>query len=296
MHSATENGRLAGLGPSLATRDVIVLFFILAAAAAFRLWDFRQPLVDGFSWREASTAMMADNFRTRSWNIFFPEVSWTGPGQSYQGREFQLFSYSVAILQAIFGWHDWFGRVVAAFFGLITVLSLHRLVAQIWDEFHAHLVALAYALTPAAIMMDSSFIPDPAMLSFATTGVWLFVRYWVNGNPTNLVLSTLTFTLAALSKPPGLAVELVVLYFTAVSLWRGDRRKAAAILVGISFTLLVVVSYFAWAIYLGNSYPPYHVAGYGYIWQSGVGKFLRQKYSLGSSGRRPFGGSTATHS
>src|SRR5215470_1310591 len=94
-------------------KQVPSVALIVLVAAILRLEDLRQPLNDVFSWREASTAMMADNFWQHSWNIFYPEVSWTGPGPSYQGREFQIFSYSVAILQAIFGWHDWLGRLVA---------------------------------------------------------------------------------------------------------------------------------------------------------------------------------------
>ncbi|MDN4175953.1 hypothetical protein QWY28_23615, partial [Nocardioides sp. SOB77] len=93
---------------------------------------------DAFSWREASTAMMADNFFLRSWNIFFPEVSWTGPDPSYQGRELQVISYITALLYAVFGWDDTWGRLVAIAFGVWGVFALHRLIARLWDEAHAH--------------------------------------------------------------------------------------------------------------------------------------------------------------
>jgi len=95
--------------------NTAILLGILFIAIVFRFHKITLPLVDGFSWREISTAMMADNFQQRSWNIFFPEVSWTGPGPSYQGREFQIVSYLTALLYQLFGWHDWFGRMVAAF-------------------------------------------------------------------------------------------------------------------------------------------------------------------------------------
>ena len=140
--------------PDMAARsylslDTAILLGILLIAIVFRFHKITLPLVDGFSWREISTAMMADNFQQRSWDIFFPEVSWTGPGPSYQGREFRIVSYLTALLYQLFGWHDWFGRMVAAFFGLVTVFSLHRLTALCWDEIHAHAAALAYALMPA---------------------------------------------------------------------------------------------------------------------------------------------------
>ncbi|RVB56962.1 glycosyl transferase, partial [Mesorhizobium sp. M7A.F.Ca.CA.004.06.1.1] len=150
--SDREMAASSTLSPNMA-----ILLGILFIAVVFRFHNITLPLVDAFSWREVSTAMMADNFQQRSWNIFFPEVSWTGPGPSYQGREFQIVSYLTALLYQLFGWHDWFGRMVAAFFGLVTVFSLHRLTALCWDETHAHAAALAYALMPAATMIDSSF-------------------------------------------------------------------------------------------------------------------------------------------
>ncbi|MGO7422214.1 glycosyl transferase, partial [Rhizobium ruizarguesonis] len=54
--------------------DTAILLGILFIAIVFRFHKITLPLVDGFSWREISTAMMADNFQQRSWNIFFPEV------------------------------------------------------------------------------------------------------------------------------------------------------------------------------------------------------------------------------
>lgn len=86
------------------TRKHHLLFLlILLIAALLRIQDIHQPLVDAFSWREASTAMMADNFYARSWNIFYPEVSWTGSDPGYQGRELALVSYLTAILYYFVG-------------------------------------------------------------------------------------------------------------------------------------------------------------------------------------------------
>jgi hypothetical protein len=47
-----------------------LLIAILLIAAFLRLNHINQPLSDAFSWRETSTAMMADNFYHRNWNIF----------------------------------------------------------------------------------------------------------------------------------------------------------------------------------------------------------------------------------
>lgn len=260
--------------------DQMLLAAIFLIAAALRFVHVTQPLVDVFSWREASTAMMADNFRLHGWNIFFPEVSWTGPGPSYQGREFELFAYIVAILQAIFGWHDWFGRLVAVLFSLVTVFSLHRLVALVWNERHAHAAALSYAVMPGAIVIDSSFLPDPVMLAMITLGVWRYVAYWVEGGKGYPILATAAFTLGALSKLPGLGVGLVILWLLGHAVMRERWRVVGHTLLATALGLVVIAGYYSWAVYLGRSYPPYHVAGSGYIWDYGLARFAAENFYL----------------
>ncbi|MFS2175931.1 ArnT family glycosyltransferase [Rhizobium pisi] len=275
--------------PDMAARsylslDTAILLGILLIAIVFRFHKITLPLVDGFSWREISTAMMADNFQQRSWNIFFPEVSWTGPGPSYQGREFQIVSYLTALLYQLFGWHDWFGRMVAAFFGLVTVFSLHRLTALCWDEIHAHAAALAYALMPAAIMIDSSFLPDPAMLALVTLGVWLFVKYWAGGSGWLLPLATVSFTFGVLSKPPGLAAGAVIFYLAVCWILEKKWKQASWVFLLGLLSLAVIGAYFSWAIYLGRSYPPFHVAGSGgYIWDYGFWAYFRNGFYFQSA-------------
>ncbi|ANL47770.1 PMT family glycosyltransferase protein [Rhizobium phaseoli] len=259
--------------------DTAILLGILLIAVVFRFHKITLPLVDGFSWREISTAMMADNFQQRSWNIFFPEVSWTGPGPSYQGREFQIVSYITALLYQLFGWHDWFGRVVAALFGLVTVFSLHRLTALCWGERHAHAAALAYALMPATIMIDSSFLPDPAMLALVTLGVWLFVKFWAGGSNWLLPLATASFSLGALSKPPGIAAGAVIFYLMVCWIVEKKRKQAAWVFVAGLLSLAIIGAYFSWAIYLGRSYPPFHIAGSGgYIWDDGFWTYVKNRF------------------
>ncbi len=269
---------------SIKRAHLLTLGAVVLLAVLLRLPFVTQPLVDAFSWRQASTAMMADNFRTGGWNIFLPEVSWTGPGPSYQGREFQLLSYITAILHAVFGWHDWFGRLVAMLFGLVTLVSLHRLAALIWDEPHAHAVAGAYAVMPAAIAIDTSFLPDPSMLAMLTLGLWLFVRYWRGGPPALLILGAAAFTLGVLCKLPGLSAGLAVVWLVGAALLRGEKKIAGLSALASAVGLALVVAYYAWAIHLGTTTPPYHVAGSGYLWDDGLSAFFAEAFYTEKAG------------
>lgn len=269
--------------PSWLTGKSTIVLLILVVAAAFRLQDLQQPLVDTFSWREASTAMMADNFYQRSWNIFFPEVSWTGPGPSYQGREFQIISYITAVLYSLFGWHDWFGRLVAIAFGVFGVFALHRLVDRTWGTVHAHAAAFMLAIIPGAAFIDRSFLPDPAMLALITTGFWLLILYVQNDRLIFLVGATILTALGILAKLPGIAV-LVPMAYAALHIThaRGVLTMGRFLLIAFAALLIVaaVFGYYRWAIHLATSYPPYHMAGSGYLWDDGWARLVREDFYL----------------
>ena len=270
-------------GSGIGQRNCAVLAGILVLAALFRLHDVQQPLIDAFSWRQASTAMMADNFLARSWNIFFPEVSWTGPGPAYQGRELQIISYITALLYALFGWHDWLGRLVAITFGLWGVFALHRLLDRVWGTAHAHAGAFLLAIMPGAVFIDRSFLPDPAMLSLVTTGAWLYVVYLQEDRPGLLVLAGVIATLGVLAKLPGIAVVVPMTYATFSILQVRGRLNPRRILQIAPVALIagaLILGYYRWAIHVGTNFPPYHVAGSGYLWDDGLSKFFSQAFYL----------------
>lgn len=263
--------------------DDLILFFIVIVALTVRGLDIQQPLVDVFSWRQASTAMMADNFQSHSWNIFYPEVSWTGTDPGYQGRELAIVPYLTAMLFTVAGWHDWLGRLVAIGFSVLTVVAIHRLVHRVWGVMPAHAAALIYGLLPGAVLIDRSFLPDPAMLALVTAGIWLFIKYLDEGSGYLLPLSTALFTLGVLTKLPGIAAALPIVY--AMTCWfvsggKSQTGRIVTLAAASLISLAAAASYYAWAIHLGNTYPPYHVAGSGYIWTDGLESFTKAYFYL----------------
>src|SRR4051794_22711494 len=96
---ATSLSRLA----LFRSRVDVWLVGILITAACLRLQYIQMPFVDWFSWREASTAMMAENLPRNGWSPLWPEVNWTGDQPGYQGREFQVLTFGAALLDRIFG-------------------------------------------------------------------------------------------------------------------------------------------------------------------------------------------------
>src|SRR5215831_10220582 len=134
-----------------ATLSIVALLLFLALGGVLRLEHVAEPFVDKFSWREASTAMIAQNFYRGHWNILYPEVDWGGPGPNYQGREFQTVTYVAAILYHVFGQHEWVSRSVTVSFGLWGIFALYKLIRRVWDDERALVGAGLMSVLPGAV-------------------------------------------------------------------------------------------------------------------------------------------------
>jgi hypothetical protein len=257
---------------------------ILIVAALLRLKHITQPFTDAFSWRQSSTAMMADHFYHTNWNILYPEVSWGGPGPSYQGREFQTVTYIAALLYNVFGQQDWIGRSVAVGFGLWGIFALYQFVRRVWDEQHAVASAAVMALLPGGIFIERSFLPDPAAVALVTTSFWMLAVYLQTECWRYLLLAGLIGAWGFCTKLPGLIVGLPMAYATVAILGHNKTlylaKLVTMIIAGIS-ALIPVIAYYLWARHLSLSYPPYHFAGSGnWLWNYGVEAWWNQGYFL----------------
>ena len=261
--------------------QILALVGILFLALGLRLEDVHQPLVDFFSWREASTAMMADNLPANGWNPLWPEVSWTGDRPGYQGREFQTLTIAAAILDAIFGWRDWHGRLVAAFCGVISTFALFRLVSLLRGPGQGLLADAVYAVLPGAILIDRSYLPDPAMLALALVSLWLVAEGMARGSARWIVAGWAMGSLALLAKLPALAAVPAAIYLVLSSA-SSDRRRSHALRLcaALAAAGMLVAAYYLWAIHLGRTYPPFHVAGDGWLWEEGFAEFWKEGFYL----------------
>ena len=266
------------------TRRFYLVVPVLVIAAIFRLNHVTQPFIDAFSWRQASTAMMANNYYHSNWNIFLPEVNWGGIGPSYQGREFQTVSYIAALLYCIFGQHDWVGRLVAISFGLWGIFAFYQLVSEIYGEHRALTSATVFAILPGSIFIDRSFLPDSAMVALVITGFWLLVVYFKTENRIYLFLAGLITTWGFLTKITGLMIGIPMLY---VSISYIRQRKETSfqnifpLVATVLSSLIIVTAYYLWALHLSLNFPPYHFAGAGnWLWDIGLSSLFKNIFFL----------------
>lgn len=260
-----------------------VLLLILIVAFLLRTIQITQPLIDIFSWRQSSTAMMAENFYKLDWNIFYPQVNWTGPETGYQGREFQTITYLAAIGYKIFGQHDYIGRLLAVGFGMWGLIALYNLIYLVWDKKHALAGTAMMAIIPGSVLIDRSFLPDPAMVSLTTTSMWLFILFLKKDRPAYLWLAAVAGCLGILTKITGLIIAFPMVY-AMISIYNQQNefhfKKIKPILFAALLVLIPVIAYYLWARHLSITYPPHHFAGSGnWIW-NGWKIYVQEKYFL----------------
>jgi hypothetical protein len=267
------------------TAHYLFLIAILVASALLRFHQIGQPFIDATSWREADVASVADNYYRGHWNIFYPEVSWDGPGPSYQGMEFQTIAYISAVLYLFLGQHDWVGRSLAVLFSLWGIFSFYHLVSRIWNTEHALASAAVFAILPGSIYIDRSFVPDSAMLALVITGFWFLTVYLQTERIDFLVLAGLFSAWGFLTKLPGLIVGIPMIYAICAILGTHRLRRSGKVLFTLStaavLTIVPVIAYYLWARHLSVTYPPFHFTGSGkWLWNNGLRQWLHEQYFL----------------
>lgn len=288
----TPSRSFATTGLEKVNFSVIGLLLVILVGAFLRFENISQPFVDKFSWRETSTAMMAQNFYRGRWNILYPEVYWGGPGPNYQGREFQTVTYIAAILYIPFGQHEWVSRSVTVSFGLWGIFALYQLVRRVWDEERALTSAGLMAVLPGAVFLDRSFLPDPAMGALLITSLWMLVAYCQTAKLCYLVGSAVFGCLGILTKLPGIIIGLPAIYaIYAIFGRRALERQKLLSFLGAGISVLVVISaYYLWARHLSLTYPPYHFAGqHQFISLTKIHVWLAQYYFLPQCIKQLFG-------
>ncbi len=85
----------------------IVLFFIL------RLYGITDPPLEiAHNWRQVCGNMVARNFYEIDNNILYPRIDMSAGKTGIVGTEFPILNYLTYLLSLVFGFKDWFGRLI----------------------------------------------------------------------------------------------------------------------------------------------------------------------------------------
>ena len=212
MDSNTPDSQATSFNP---TRILWGVFFI---ALVIRLWGVTNPLLDFHGWRQTLTATIAYNFYVDGMNVFNPS-----PNRLNQlgAHEFPLYTYLIAILYKILGFHEIMGRLVAIAFSMGSLWFLYLLGKRYFDKTSAIVACGFFAVLPFSVYYSRTFMPEAAMLFFSISMVYMFARWLDTGKWSDFIFASLFATLAFLVKLPTLYMGGPLLFLA----WNKFRGK-----------------------------------------------------------------------
>jgi hypothetical protein len=191
----------------LCSHTKAILLILLLASVCIRLIDVAQPFVDSWSGRQSMVAMIARNFYLHGFDIFYPEVDWTGPSPGYVGSEFPLVPFLASLFYLLFGVQDWVGRSISVLFFALSLPFFFLLVRKACNQRSAYYASAMYVIAPLSIFASRSFTSDMASLSFSLMALYFFIEWVEQPESAALFLATaLSTSLAVLLKLPAIII------------------------------------------------------------------------------------------
>ncbi len=225
-----------------------ILFFFL-----LRLYCITNPPLEiAHNWRQTTGYMVARNFYEIDNNIFYPRLDMAGDKTGITGTEFSVLNYLIYLLSLLFGFHDWFGRLINLIVSSIGIFYFYKLIKLKFDErlsfFSAYLLLIS-----DWFIYSRKGMPDTFSTALVIMGLYYVFRYFENFKWKNLILYFLFAMLGVLSKIPA-AYLLVLLLFPLDNKETPIRYRLYVI--GATCLMFVPVGwwYFYWVPYLTQAF------------------------------------------
>jgi 4-amino-4-deoxy-L-arabinose transferase-like glycosyltransferase len=186
-----------------------MLGMLLVVAALPRIYHFQAPLLDRLYVKQVHQANHARNIAhpplnpLRAGLDFLDEAG----GRMELTEEVPLFNGLVGATYALFGEHEWLGRVWSMLATLVAILALYDLVRREYDANTGLMAACLFAMTPLLIFYSRAVLPDPWMMACMLLCAAFYRRYLDDGEPGRwLFVAAVAGSLAAIFKYYGIFI------------------------------------------------------------------------------------------
>lgn len=235
-----------------------IRFWIVAFAMLRLVGITNPPLEVSHSWRQTTVAMAARNFYECDNNILYPRIDIAGDLTGITGMEFPLFNYLIYLLSLLFGYADWYGRIINLVVTSVASWYFYRLLRRFFGERHAFCSTVLLCVT-LWFAYARKIMPDTFSMSLVIMGLYYGIEYLYAASRKvgSLVAYGLLMMAGVLSKlPAGYILVVLLLPFLdrAVPLCR------KAWLVAVSLLCMVPVAwwYFYWTPHLVEEFGFWH--------------------------------------
>ncbi len=241
-----------------------VAFYVLLFALVRLYGITNPPLETGHSWRQVTGLMVARNFYETDANIFYPRVDDCGDSDGVVAMEFPSLNYLHFLLSKMFGFRDWYGRLVNLVVSSLGVLFFAKLLQQIGFHRKAVLLSVLFLLSSVWFSFSRKMMPDTYCVSLMFIGMYFAGRYLKQGRRYDLLLFILFASLASLSKIPAAMyfIYLVPLLFSQTV----DRKRIRFVVIASAVPVaLTLLWYFGWNQKLVHDYHNWYNSGVPFL-------------------------------
>lgn len=206
-------------------RDIIqywplaILLCILIFGTALRAYHLDYPVIGYHNWKETHYVTEARNFAENGFfkeGILLPYSNLPGLRKEASGAHpdtFPMISVITGIAFSIFGSHLAVARTVNLLLGLGAIIAAYLLIRQLFKrEDMALAAAFLTALNPLLVYFSHNVQLMAAGTFFMLLSPYFLARWVEKDKPKHLILASLFFSLAVLSKLPFVIMAIPILF------------------------------------------------------------------------------------
>lgn len=195
----------------------IVLIIIILIGICIRLINLTQPLLEGSSSRQITTAMIARNYYTRGFRLFYPQVEGYGDYPGYLMQEFYIIPFIAAIFYKILGGvHELVLRLISTFFYIMATFMIYKLTSYYFNKKIGIISSFCFTVSPISIYLGRAVHPEMAIAFFNITTIYLFSRWLYDDKRYYGIFAIIAFVLSILIKIPNLYLLLPLLFIAFI--------------------------------------------------------------------------------
>jgi len=243
----------------------LVVTALLAFTAQLLLLAQKDVLI--LEWRPTDLAAIALNYYRHGFDFPHPQILWGGNGPGYVEMEFPLLPYSIALLYALFGIHDWVALAVPMLSGIGLAIVLNMFTRRFFGPAAGLMAGLFVATSPTWLAMTTGVWPDAPPIFFGALGLYMLARWVEDDAKWRVVLAAFCVSLAILLKLTSLYLGLPVTFL----FWLKYRHVWWRTRQAWIFAVLVLLPPAVWYIHAYRLFLQYHNT-FGII-ASGYSKF-----------------------
>ena len=221
----------------------IILFFVL------RLYGITNPPLEPAStWRQCDVLMIARNFFEIDSNIFYPRVDLAGEQSGIVGVEFPFYNYLIYLVSLLFGYNDWYGRIINLIFTSVGTYFYYKSITRFFGE-KAGLYSSILLLVTGWFSYSRVTLPDTFAASICIIALHFAFNYFETKRKSHLVAFTFIALLGCLSKISSASLLTVLLIPMINSRFALTQKIGLTISAGIILSV-VCLWYFQWVPHL----------------------------------------------